>query len=161
MVIIGFVARLFQASWPDICAKVEQGIVESCLLSEGIVVIALKKSILILEMLLVLLALQFYAPVPPAESVISLKLEQAARENPVGELRNNVALGKNCRDESARLHPVSAVCKTGAFSLKQAGKKQGPSKGASPSPLPPWVFTEEPSLTVRGAFSCRTPAAGA
>lgn len=99
-----FVTRLFQGSWPDTCEKLSRGIAESCLLSERIILITLLKSILILEMLLVLLAFQFYAPVPSAESVISLKLEQAVQVNPVGELCSNVALGKKCRDEPVRPH---------------------------------------------------------
>lgn len=86
--------------------KLSRGIAESCLLSERIILITLKKSILILEMLLVLLALQFYALIPSAESVIFLKLEQAVQVNPVGELWGNMALGKKCRDEPARLHLV-------------------------------------------------------
>lgn len=106
LLLLVFVARLFQGSWPDTCEKLSGSIAESCLLSEIIILITLLKSILILEMLLVLLAFQFYAPVPSAESVISLKLEQAAQLNPVGELCSNVAVGKKCRDEPARLHPV-------------------------------------------------------
>lgn len=106
LLLIVFSTRLFQSLWPDTCEKLSRGIAESCLLSAGIILITLLKSILILEMLLVLLALQFYAPVPSAESVISLKLEQAVQLNPEGELCSNVALGKKCRDEPARLHPV-------------------------------------------------------
>lgn len=94
LLLLVFVMRLFQGSRTDTREKFGRDIAGSWLLSERIILITLLKSILILEMLLVLLALQFYAPVPSAGSVISLKLEQAAQLNPVGELCGNVALGE-------------------------------------------------------------------